>query len=106
MLLDRADSDQRLDFPMESKYKPRHVKALLKLCRASGLYPESLALKGIEMERHPVDNGGYGDVYKGQLHGRKIAIKALKVYQSSNLTKLLKVATNTDHLSISTKPNL
>ncbi|KIM77961.1 hypothetical protein PILCRDRAFT_607034 [Piloderma croceum F 1598] len=80
----------RLDFPMELKYKPRHVKALLKLCRASGLYPESLALKGIEMERHPVDNGGYGDVYKGQLHGRKLAIKVLKVYQSSNLTKLLK----------------
>lgn len=80
----------RLDFPMEPQYKPRHVKALLKLCRASGLYPESLALKGIEMERHPVDNGGYGDVYKGQLHGRKIAIKALKVYQSSNLARLLK----------------
>jgi hypothetical protein len=79
-----AHSDQRLDFPMEPQYKPRHVKALLKLSRASGLYPESLALKGIEMEMHPVDNGGYGDVYQGIL-------KVLKVYQSSDLVKLLKV---------------
>lgn len=76
---------------MESRYKPRHVKALLKLSRASGLYPECLALKGIEMERHPVDSGGYGDVYKGMLRGRAIAVKALKIYQTSDLTALLKV---------------
>jgi len=86
-----AHSDQRLDIPMEPQYRSRHVKALLKLSRASGLHPESLALKGIEMEMHPVDNGGYGDVYQGMLHGRKIAVKVLKVYQSSDLVKLLKV---------------
>ena len=76
---------------MDLRYKPRLVKALLRLSRASGLYPECLALKSIEMEAHPVDRGSYGDVYKGVLHGQKIAVKVLRVYKTSDLVKLLKV---------------
>src|ERR1700685_3690625 len=83
--------NQRLEFPMDLRYKPRLVKALLRLSRASGLYPKCLALKSIEMEAHPVDHGSYGDVYKGVLHSQKIAVKALRVYQTSDLVKLLKV---------------
>jgi hypothetical protein len=92
----QTHSFQRLDFPMEPQYKSRHVKALLKLSRASGLYPECFTLKNIEMENHPVDNGGYGDVYRGRLHGRKIAVKVLKVYQTSDLTRLVKVCLKCD----------
>ena len=76
---------------MDLRYKPRLVKALLRLSRASGLYPKCLALKSIEIEENPVDRGSYGDVYKGVLHGQKIAVKALRVYQTSDLVKLLKV---------------
>jgi hypothetical protein len=46
---------------MDPGLKARYVKALLRLSRASGLYPECLALKGIEMEAEPVDRGGYGE---------------------------------------------
>lgn len=43
------------------------------------------------MEAYPVDRGGYGDVYRGVLHGQEIAIKALRIYQTSDLFRLLKV---------------
>jgi hypothetical protein len=84
--------DQRLEFPIDPRHKARHVKALLQLSRASGLCPECLVLKGIKMEAHPVDRGGYGDVYKGVLHDQEIAVKALRIYQTSDLFRLLKVA--------------
>jgi hypothetical protein len=84
--------DQRLEFPIDPRHKTRHVKALLQLSRASGLCPECLVLKGIKMEAHPVDRGGYGDVYKGVLHDQEIAVKALRIYQTSDLFRLLKVA--------------
>jgi hypothetical protein len=59
---------------------------------ASGLYPKCLVLEDVDMECHPVSRGGYGDVYRGLLQGRLVAIKVLRVYQDSNLEKLLKVA--------------
>jgi hypothetical protein len=76
---------------MDPRDRPRLVKALLQLSRTSGLYPECLILKGIEMETHPVTAGGYGEVYKGSLHQTKIAVKVLKVYQDSDLVQLFKV---------------
>jgi len=39
----------------------------------------------------PVAGGGFGDVYKGQYRNQEIALKVLKVYQKSDLQKLLKV---------------
>jgi hypothetical protein len=73
------------------QHKRHYAKALLSLSRASGLYPDSLAVKGIEVEKYPIDRGAFGDVYKGQLQGRFVAVKALRIYQTSDLVKLLKV---------------
>jgi hypothetical protein len=77
---------------MNPVYKSRHLKALIKLSKASGLYPECLVLKGVDMEKHPVTGGGYGDVHMGTLQGKQIAVKVLRLYQDSDLVKLLKVA--------------
>ena len=82
---------QRLDFPLEHLHKPRHVKALLELSRKSGLYPQCLALRGVEMDQFPVAHGGFGDVYKGQWQEKLIAVKVMKMYQNSDIDKLLKV---------------
>ena len=76
---------------MDLKYKPRHIKALLQLSRASGLYPEVLALRGVDIEELPVDHGSYGDVYKGRWKGKLIAVKIMRIYQTSDLAKLHKV---------------
>src|ERR1700735_1749854 len=43
------------------------------------------------MEQHPVARGSYGDVYKEVWHSQKIAVKALRINQTSDLVKLLKV---------------
>jgi hypothetical protein len=90
---------------MDQHHKPRHLKALLKLSRASGCYPECLALKGVEMEAHPVAAGSYGEVYRGLLQKKQIAVKVLKVYQDSDFVQLLKVAFRYRPLYISNLTN-
>ena len=76
---------------MDPKLKHRHVQALIKLSRASGLYPDCIALNGIELEEDPVAGGGFGEVHKGLFQGQHIAVKVLRVYQKSDVVKLLKV---------------
>jgi hypothetical protein len=83
--------DQRLDLPIDPVHRPRHVTALIRLSKRSGLFPECLILTDISLGQHPITRGGYGDVYKGVLQGKYVAVKALRVYQDSNWEKLLKV---------------
>ena len=68
-----------------------HVKALIKLSGATGLYPECLVLKGIEIIGDTVGGGGFADIFKGQLRDQEIAVKVLRVYHKSDIEKLLKV---------------
>jgi hypothetical protein len=75
---------------MDSASRPRHVKGLFKLSKASGLYPKCLILKAIDLEPHSVALGGFGDVYKGRLHGQVVAVKILR-FSQSDLAKRLKV---------------
>lgn len=77
-------------------YKSRHVKALIRLSEAAGLFPNCLVLKGIQIESHPVAGGSFGDIYKGRLLDQDIAVKILKVYQKSDMDIILKV---TQHAS-------
>lgn len=83
--------DQRLDLPMDPAYRPRHIKTLIQLSGWSGLFPECLVLTGINLEQRPIASGGCGDVYKGVLQGKHVAVKALRLYQNSDLANLLKV---------------
>jgi serine/threonine protein kinase len=81
-----------LDFVVDLAHRHRYLEVLLKLSRASRLYPESFVLKGIEIIGDPIAAGGFADVYKARLQGQEIAIKVLRVYQKSDIDKLLKVA--------------
>jgi hypothetical protein len=81
-----------LDIYINPQYKPRHIKALIKLSKLSGIVPECLVLTGIEIDGDPVAGGGFGDVYKGKYQKQEIALKVLKVYQKSDMEKLLKVS--------------
>ena len=80
-----------MDIDISPEYEHRHMAALIKLSKASGLVPECLILKGIELDSKPIAGGGYGDVYKGRSRGQEMALKALRVYQKSDIQKLLKV---------------
>jgi hypothetical protein len=70
----------------------RHTTALLKLCAASGLYPECIVLKGVQLlTRDPIAAGNFGDVWKGVRHGKAIAVKSPHIYRESDMVQLLKV---------------
>jgi hypothetical protein len=77
---------------MDPAFRPRHIKALLTLTKASRLYPQCLVLKEIDMGPHPVAVGTFGDVFKGLLHDQVIAVKTLRVCPS-DYDKCLKVTT-------------
>ncbi|KZP29964.1 kinase-like protein [Athelia psychrophila] len=80
----------RLDYPIELRFKLRHLKALFKLSERSLRYPECLLLQDITLPPHAVAGGSFGDVFKGRMAGCDIAVKVLKVYTTSNMDKLLK----------------
>lgn len=82
---------QRLKFPMGPESKCRHTSALFELSGATGLYPEYLSLKGIEMDAIPIAGGGFTYVYKGSLHGTEVALKVLRICPTSDSTNLLQV---------------
>ena len=80
-----------MDVALDPAYKRSHVRALIRLSRETGLYPECLALKGVEIQGDAVGGGGFADIFKGQLEDQKIAVKMLRVYEKSDMHKLLKV---------------
>ena len=80
-----------MDIDISPEYKHRHMTALIKLSKASGLVPECLVLNGFEVDGDPIARGGFGDVYKGRSRGQEMALKVLRVYQKSDIQKLLKV---------------
>ena len=90
--MSRSLDSQCLDLPLDLSLRRRHVAAIVYLSRASGLYPECMVLKGIQfVGEDAIAGGGYGDVWKGLLNGEALAVKVIKVYQRSDLVKLLKV---------------
>lgn len=82
---------QRLDFYTDPELKKCIVHLLIKLSRASGLYPRSLVLEGVTRNDYPVARGGYGEVHRGEFQGREVAVKVLKIYKNSDMGALLKV---------------
>ncbi|KIM83294.1 hypothetical protein PILCRDRAFT_56622, partial [Piloderma croceum F 1598] len=75
--------------PLDPSVRRRHVEAVINLSRASGLYPECMILKGVELVGGDAVAGGY-NVWKGSMQGELLAVKVVKVYQKSDVVKLLK----------------
>ncbi|KAJ7572853.1 kinase-like domain-containing protein, partial [Mycena floridula] len=84
LLLQLLDLD---DIP--SKVRSSFSKAMARLCRKTGLYPECLTLNGLQQIGGRVDGGGFGDVSIGLLRGTKVSIKTPRVPQWE-LKRLLK----------------
>ncbi|KAJ7586454.1 hypothetical protein C8J56DRAFT_1165460 [Mycena floridula] len=57
LLLQLLDLDE-----LPPKVRSCFRKAMARLCRKTGLYPECLTLKGLQQIGRPVDGGGFGDV--------------------------------------------
>lgn len=91
--------EQQLNVIDHEPSKSLWVNALIKLARKTSLYPECMVLKGVKLTGvSAVDGGSYGDVWKAKFEGKDMAVKVLKVYQKSDIDKLLRVSAT--HLSI------
>jgi hypothetical protein len=86
-------TSQALDSPtIDNSQKGHLMKALVKLSKTSGLYPDCLILNhAVTCDGDPIARGSFGDVWKGKILDREVAIKVLRVYQRSDVQKLLKV---------------
>ncbi|KAH7926554.1 kinase-like protein [Leucogyrophana mollusca] len=56
------------------------VKILVELSKRSGLYPQRVLLPTIDIQGDQVDGGAFGDVFKGDLDGRAVAVKKMRVF--------------------------
>ncbi|KAJ3530194.1 hypothetical protein NMY22_g8674 [Coprinellus aureogranulatus] len=67
------------------------LKALLRLSVSTSLYPRCLHLSHqVQKSEEPVDEGSFGDVYRGRIAKREVAIKVFKVNKRTDLSKLMK----------------
>ncbi|KAH7926136.1 kinase-like protein [Leucogyrophana mollusca] len=66
------------------------VKILIELSKRSGLYPQRLVLLNIDIRGGQVAGGTFGDVWKGDLDGRAVAVKMMRVFDSRDVQALMK----------------
>ncbi|KAG6839578.1 hypothetical protein C0991_001359, partial [Blastosporella zonata] len=82
-LLDRPESDPT--------FRRKLIVATQRLSNTSNLYPTCYELKNIIQEgQHPVDAGGYADIYKGDFQGQAVCLKAMRMYQNTTIKSFLK----------------
>ncbi|KAJ6530684.1 kinase-like domain-containing protein [Mycena capillaripes] len=93
-----TDAQRRLDLLQDlldldyfPAMKPLIIKALFRLCRASGLHPRCFALPGLPTVGQQVTGGGFGDIWKGLVHGHTVCVKVMRIFEDSNLDAVLKV---------------
>ncbi|KAJ7719093.1 kinase-like domain-containing protein [Mycena maculata] len=70
--------------------RPLLFKALLRLSRASGLYPTCFALSGLQKVGHQVAAGSFGDIWKGLVRGQSVSVKIMRVFQETDVQATLK----------------
>jgi len=65
----------------------------MRLSKNTGLYPDCLVLTDVELlSDYAVASGHFGEVWKAHIKGYNVAIKAVRVYQTSDMKKITKVA--------------
>ena len=68
------------------------MATLCKICGHQALLPRSLQIPlCYDRVDTPLYRGGYADVWEGEHEGRKVAVKVLAVYMTSNLDKITRV---------------
>ncbi|KAJ7133702.1 kinase-like domain-containing protein, partial [Mycena crocata] len=64
--------------------------ALYRLCRATRLHPRCFSVKVDRMDEQPSGGGTFGDIFKGDLHGRTVSIKRMRVSKPADFEKRFK----------------
>ncbi len=82
---------------MDSKDAPEKLRvsalfATMRLCMASGVYPQCLALQELRYDNEPIASGSFGDIWKGYLGTQTICLKVARVYASSEVENVIRVS--------------
>ncbi|KAF9448093.1 kinase-like protein [Macrolepiota fuliginosa MF-IS2] len=81
--LDNEDTPEDLRLPV--------LYAVMRLCRASGTYPQCLALWGVRCdERQPVTSGRFGEIWRGYFEDRPVALKVARLTQKAKIDHFTK----------------
>ncbi|KAF5349990.1 hypothetical protein D9756_009165 [Leucocoprinus leucothites] len=64
------------------------VIAMMRLCKASGIYPRCLTLRGIKHDPQPLASGSFGEIWKGYYEQHPVCLKVARVYASSDIQRL------------------
>lgn len=76
------------------------IKLLYRTCGTHGLVPKALEVQvTYDRTKDSLCWGGYGDVWKGEHHGRDVAVKVLRRYTKSVLQKIMKVGFRSHSIS-------
>lgn len=68
------------------------MRALIKLSKTTGLFPQCLVLHGLDLHtKEPRAAGRFGDVWREELQGLTIAVKVARTYQNSEAMQISKV---------------
>jgi len=84
---------QALDeFDLTSRIRKKCVRMLYKMCARNALFPRSLRIELRDNRDNIVRyRGGFGDVSKHEYQGREVAIKRLRIYDTSDPQKVIRV---------------
>ncbi|KAF9448597.1 kinase-like protein [Macrolepiota fuliginosa MF-IS2] len=76
-------------FENDDSGRSQILKALMRLCVATGMYPQCLTLRDIQHEVTPVTEGQFGDIRRGNFRGCPVCLKVVKLYQQAQISHLI-----------------
>ena len=73
----------------------RCFRVLRKVSQTYGILPKSYHLLRLVLSNTtPYASGGFADIWKGQVDGRKVSVKAFRTQTAANLGKIKRVCDN------------
>jgi hypothetical protein len=80
------------DNGLQPDQRRRLFYLFMKLVKSAQVYPKSFELTGVNCKlAQPVNEGGYGSIYKGELQGHEVCVKAVRMYQVGIAKQKLRV---------------
>ena len=77
---------------LSSKLRKKALSALCKVCGRQALLPRSLQIPPCyDRSDEALHRGGYADVWMGEYEGRKVAVKVLRIFTTSDINKTTSV---------------
>ena len=90
---------------LEPQLRKKTLRALCIICGRHAILPRSLQIPPCyNRTDDALYSGGFADVWKGEHRGRKVAVKVLRLYTTSNLDKIttvgFSIAISTSHITV------